>query len=465
MPSRENHPHEREPSSSPKAFAARGLARSRSSTLLFLLAVLAFCAMSQSYRAAGPAVGIDYYQFWAVGRAIASHQARDIYSEHGRAQLGGKFLAEALRSPAPAHRAVALQRRVFDTTATPFLYTLFGACSTADYAANLRAFRAVLLACFGFSVVGISKLLRQPTPNALVSLALLCLWFEPLASDLRVGNVGCIQLAGLLIYVLLRLKAPVRSRYLLAGTFMGLLVAFKPNLMIVAGLPLVDSLLGRQYKELLSEVSGVALGVGIAIACSAAAIGNVSVWLEWYTALRNVPEAVITSEMGNCSPLMTLGSSLGRFAKPILALALLGAIGVGVWLRNREDEGSDPHEAGPRVHRLLWLVSLGCLGLVLIPHLAWLHYFVLTLPALILILSNRTSATRHSRAAWRNGLTIVAWLGLSINPLTAVGITFSNATYGTVVVVASIALLVATIATFSPPSAAERATPLSKATH
>jgi hypothetical protein len=94
-----------------------------------------------------------------------------------------------------------------------------------------------------------------------------------------------------------------------------------------------------------------------------------------------------------------------------------------------------------------------------------LHYFVLTLPALILVLSMLTGEMTLSRGASRTCVTLVAWLGLSINPLAALGIAFTNATYGTLVVGATIALLVATTAASGPHMVAGPDTPHPRSTH
>jgi hypothetical protein len=417
----------------------------RSAATLFLLAVLTFCALSQAFRRAKPAAGIDYYQFWAVGRAIAHQQTEDLYSARGQAQLGRSFLAEAMRSSDPARRLAARRRLVLDTTATPFLYTMFATCSTANYTSSLRVFRALLLACFAFGVVGISTLLRRPQLDTLLSLTLLCLCFEPLASDLRVGNVGCLQLAGVVVYAWVRARGPFRFRALLAGAWMGLLIAFKPNLVFVAILLLGDSLLRRRWRQLSHESVGLALGGGMAVACSVAAIGNVWVWFDWLTALRRVPNESMTAAVGNYSPQALLGSTFGSLCRPLLAVAAVGSVALGLWLRAPKGQNSEGADA-PEVHRVLWLLAFGCLVSLLLPYWAWLHYFVLAVPALFLALSPATRGTARTRESLRIFLAAAAWLALSRDLFSALGISITNAAYGALVVSATVALLVATVA-------------------
>jgi hypothetical protein len=246
------------------------------------------CALSGVFRSTNSGVGIDFYQFWAVGRAVARHESSDNYSLAGRARLGAEFLTEAMNRPSPVQRVVAARRRNFDTASTPFLYAIFGGLSTDDYESNLRWYRILLLSCFVASTVGVAKLLGHSTTNLLLSLALFALWFEPLASDLRVGNVSCIQLFGIVVYAYLRLKLQWRYKDLFAGTWMGMLLAFKPNLVFVAIVLLLGSLHGRKWKPLSSELGGMAAGAGAAIGVSAWAFGGLTPWFDWVATMRRL---------------------------------------------------------------------------------------------------------------------------------------------------------------------------------
>lgn len=413
---------------------------------LTLLLILAVSSLSQAFRASLPASGIDYYQFWAVGRAIAQNEATDIYSKHGRTALGMRFFVESRSSRSPLHRAVAEQRLVLETTATPFLYSVFGAFSTADYAANLRNFRAALVICFAFGVVGFGRILSLGATNTLLALVLLCSSFEPLFSDLRVGNVGCLQLFGVAVYAILRSQPRTPHRFLVAGLLMGLLVAFKPNLVFAAVIALFASFRGREYRALVLESTGLAAGAAFAVTYSALQIGSFEVWLDWLNALRNVPDQNITTEFGNYSLVFAMRTWARDLAPLALMLTVAAAGALGWWAR--ATRSTPTTRRAPVGHRMRapWWLAVGCLTVVLLPRLAWLHYFVLVVPAMLVALRNLLQPLSRPRAPLRYALTISAWVGLCVNVLALSGAKYDNTSYGYLVFASMYLLVAATIA-------------------
>jgi hypothetical protein len=423
----------------------------RSSSLLLLLALLTCCALSQAYRTCATAVGIDFYQFWAVGRVVARHESSDIYSEQGRVHLGSEFVAEASRTSSPVQRAAAAHRRVFDTTSTPFLYAVVGKLTTDDYATNLRWYRVLLIGCFALSVVGISRLLGHSTAVMLASLALLSMWFEPLASDLRVGNVSCIQLAGIAGYAGLQLRLGWRFKDVAAGFWLGLLVAFKPNLALVAVLLLLGSIFARRWRASLEQAAAIAIGVGAAVGFSALAFGSLKVWFDWLDALQRVPDSAITVDVGNFAPSVLLHDQCGRSTWVVVGLAAVGAVALGSYFRRRTAVFPAASVLSGEAYHVIWLIALGCLGLVLVPHLAWLHYFVLTVPALLVVLLQLANGPTFARTAWPWLFAILGWLGLSINPFNCLGLSFTMRAFGTLTILATYLLLCALCGTPSAP--------------
>jgi hypothetical protein len=417
----------------------------------------------QAHQGATPAAGIDFYQFWVVGRAIARTHSVDIYSEQARRDLGGTYLLEALHSSSARQRAVAHHRSVLETTATPFLYTVIGAICSDDYDASLNRFRVILIAAFTLSVAGFTHLMGYPALIAVLALALLSKWFEPLASDLRVGNVGSFQLLQVLVYAHLRLRLGARVRDWSSGVWLGLALAFKPNLAPLALLLLLWPILIRDWSACAKTAGGIILGGIGAVALSTCAVGSRQTWFDWVNALRAIPAANITTSIGNFSPLEVLRPFAGA-ATP----ALVGACGLSLvtWavvtrLRaRRQDPNQTLHarESGD----LLWLLAVGALSPILLVRLAWLHYFVLATPALLYGLSclgNRLVYV-SDRAAML--LVIGAWLGLAVNPLSWLGSAYTMQGYGVMVVMSTMALLGAlcaappqirnSIATPSPPT-------------
>jgi len=407
----------------------------------FLLIVMVSFGLSQAFRNASQAGGIDFYQFWATGRAVVEERVSDIYSERGRVHLGGRYLAEAEQNSSQLQRSVAVHRRVFETTATPFLYTAFGVLSSSDYDRALGSYRSILLGCFVASVVGIARLLRYSIATTLAALALFLLWFEPLASDLRVGNVGCIQLASVVAYAYLRILAKSKLGRVLAGVLLGLLLAFKPNVMFVVLAALVGTAFMRDWRWLLKETAGVVIGVLFAVVVSALACRSFTVWLEWFDAAWRLSKANPALELGNFSPQVVLAPQFGQHSVVVLLLAGAAASALGIrdvlGLRRGQALRRMPSEA----RRLVWLLSVGSLGTILVPQLAWLHYFVLAVPGLLFVLSNLNSWGTAHGSRWQWVGSAIAWVGLSGNLLSSLGQQFTMHGFAAILVLSAFALL------------------------
>ena len=187
-----------------------------------------------------PSPGIDFFQFWAVARAEASGGLADPYSDEARsalAETGKKLVAQ---TPGSQHLAMAVEyREHIETFSTPFLYMVVGALSSADYDASLDRFALLRVVCL---IAGVAVLCRlagcDPWLTGLWLLA--TLWFsEPVRSDARVGNVNAVQLAGLAGYLALA-RVPSDRGQAAAGATLGLLIAFKPTLGLVAAFLAID---------------------------------------------------------------------------------------------------------------------------------------------------------------------------------------------------------------------------------
>ncbi|HEY5961215.1 MAG TPA: glycosyltransferase 87 family protein, partial [Polyangiaceae bacterium] len=354
--------------------------------------------------------------------------------------------------------AVAEHRRVLETTATPFLYTVFGAVSNDDYDLCLNRFRAILLGAFVLSVVGLARLARHSTTNAFLMVALLTDWFEPLASDLRVGNVGSLQLLQVVVFALLRLHLAERRRDWASGLWLGLSLAFKPNLAPLVLFVWLWQLLTRDWTAWFKTVAGVVGGVGGAVVTSTIAIGSTHPWLEWVSALASIPDANITTMLGNFSPTEVLRPYCGPMTGILLSapgLALL-AYGLAIRLRARQRRAVDSASSLARCD-LIWVLAIGCLLPIMAVRLAWLHYFVLATPALLLALTRLQHAPLVELAQPSQSMTsradrlqrpllvlaaVGAWLGLAINPLAWIGHSYTMQSYGVMVILATAALLV-----------------------
>jgi len=325
-----------------------------------------------------PMPGYDFYQFWMVARAEAEGGLANPYSDEARVQLVEAGKRKAAANPSSTRLAGAVEyRSQIETFSTPFLYLVAGAFSSARYDASFERFALFRLLCL---LVGVAALCRLagcgPWLGGLWLLA--TLWLsEPARSDARVGNVNALQLAALAGYLGLA-RAPSDARQAAAGAALGLLVAFKPTLGLVAVFLAVDWAVRGDWRRLALQGSAAAVAALAAIVASSVYFGSARAWLDWLAALPELERvANVSVENGNFS-LARLASELGL---PVPSAAILAALALAyagcAWLGAR---AATPRE---RDTRDLLLVGLACAATVVGEQLAWLHYFLLVVPLAI----------------------------------------------------------------------------------
>ena len=394
-------------------------------TPLRMLVLLLTCtAIGQAIQAASPHVGVDYYQFWAVGRAVARGEVKNVYAEREGQLLAQRLADQAARSGDALQRNVAARRRSLVTTGTPLLYTILGRLSTPNYTTSLQLYRVGVVSCFCGSVLGLSWLFRLSPTSALLALSLLLIGSDSVASDLRVGNVNCLQLGGLTLYALLRLRAKLRNRDILAGVWMGLLLAFKPNLVVVAMFMVARPLSLRQWRAALRESAAIAAGAGLAVLLTCWLWQDSAAWLHWFGASTRELSGWATVDQGNVAPLALLPDRSLASAALTLGLAGLVIVGFGLLLRDPNTAAADV--APWEVHGGCWWLAVGSLASLLFTHLAWVHYFVLTVPGLLLVASKCKETLTTFRSVCRAGLIVSAWILLANNSLRTLDLIGSN---------------------------------------
>jgi hypothetical protein len=194
-----------------------------------LIALLAATGVASAWRLGQSVAAVDFYHFWLIPRVVARGESADVYAAGESARLGRLYLDRALAEPgAVRQKAAARYRTVLDPSATPFLYTVFWPLSTSSYERDYALFRALSLACGTVAIIVLARMLDYGWPAVLTALAFVMWAFEPIRSDIRVGNVNQVQLAGLAFYLGLCRRGKV-THDLLAGTWLGLLTLFKPN--------------------------------------------------------------------------------------------------------------------------------------------------------------------------------------------------------------------------------------------
>jgi hypothetical protein len=417
------------PSPSPDPLAARKLATGNLlAVLLLLLALLGFATAWGTIRQ--KSVPVDFYEFWLVAQVMGRPDVANIYAEPEHQRMGEEFLARARSGGDAGLVTVAEFRRTIETFSSPFLYALFKAAVTGDFTTDLRNYRLLLLGCFAFSIIVFARLTGHSWGTTLGALTLFSVWYDPFYSDVAVGNVNGIQLAMLALYVWIVVRVRWRWRDVLGGACLGLAVAFKPNLVFVEGMLGLDWIIRRQGRRLGLHALGALLGVVLAVLIGAAGFKSLHCWVDWFAALRAIPGDIFQVAVGNFAPSRIVSERLGTNVSVPL-VAIYGGLAVaGTWRRrNRRGENSAPPETDAFANALP--VATGCLLMLLTAPLAWVHYFVLAVPMFLVLLSPVAVRRPTVRPALgQQILVLLAFLCFTVNVFAAMGLKFSNTTWG-----------------------------------
>jgi hypothetical protein len=369
---------------------AGGAAR-RAGLETWLALVLALFGVLSVHQLGSQTFGADFYQFWAVGEASGRRELRDVYAAEETARLGRTLLqraqAEAAARPSPesARRLEAAKaRREIETYSTPFLYTVFGAAASGDYARDFERFQLASLVAHVLGPLAFARVLRMGWAIALMSVFLFTMAAGPFLDDVGVGNVNRLQVGAL--GMVAWLLAPRRGRWsdAAAGLVLALAVAFKPNLAFAAAsLGLAWGATGR-VARLASAAAGGAAGAALALLSSWAWFGSLAPWGAWLGKLGGLMQGWRT-DLGNLSLARVLLDRFGIDVASGLAPLLLALV-LAAWLALRFRTRGDARECGPRGDALA--LALGAAASVLSTKLGWTHYYLLIAPlALVLFAS------------------------------------------------------------------------------
>ena len=342
--------------------------------VLTALAVLAaIYAVSVSWRQNERAAGLDFYIYYVnaqlAGRADVHSGKDNIYDRDVQSRIGEEYHERGLRSGSELRRFDATRRRFLDSVSSPFLYTCLSWVSR-DYDRALRQYHVAVLAAFLAGFLLIARAVRLSWASALFLLAALLLWYRGFEADLRVGNVNSLQL--------LILGASLLSPPLIAGAIAGMLVAFKPNLILIPLLLVGARMAARDWRRLRLEVLGGAAGVAIAIVAAAIRYGSFDVWLQWIARANEFYHRLPTRTERNVTPLLMLFHEQGAWVSYTVALLLTTIAAVAIWRGKSRD---DVMIAGVAI--LIYLLSAT---------VVWLHYMVLVVPVALALMRSRTGA-------------------------------------------------------------------------
>lgn len=373
----------------------------RSAGLAFLpLALLAALGILNAWASGERGAGIDFYQFWAVGQAVHESLVENIYEPEARPRMAEIFSRRAEEDGSGRIRAAArFRREEIQAASTPFLYSFFYLMRSGEYEKDIRRYRILCLGCFVLAILAVCRLAGYGLEGTLVVLAFAFWAFLPVQDDLRDGNVNQIQFALLALYLWLQRAGKPAWRDLLAGAVLGVAIAFKPNLALVAVVLGLFWAIGGRVRTLSLRGAGFAAGLLFAVAGSSAFFGSVSCWGSWLSTLRQLDEQFdVAVGWGNFGGARLLRDWLGVNLSPALFLLTIGLVGICIWRGRRRE---DPSEAGAAAQASaardeLLMVGIGLLVPLLAAGLAWPHYLVLAIPMCVYLM--RPAERRAARA-------------------------------------------------------------------
>jgi len=331
--------------------------------VLTAIAVLAaLYAVVVTWRKNERAAGLDFYIYYVNAQLPSRAGIDNIYAPETQERVGEEYYARAQASGSELRKYDATRRRRLDNVSSPFLYTTLRWVSR-DYDRALLQDHALLLAAFIAGVLALCRRMRVSWHAALFLLAALLLWYRGFEADLRVGSVNSLQLVGI--------AAILWSPPMLAGAILAMLIAFKPNLILIA----LIVPFARDWRRMLI---GGAIGSAIAIVVTAINYGTFRVWIQWITAANEFWHRLQTREERNVAPALSLFQQHGTWLSYVIAAVLIAIVCFAIARSKRRD---DALTVGLAI--LIYLISAP---------VVWLHYMVLVLPLAIALLRWRWTA-------------------------------------------------------------------------
>jgi hypothetical protein len=225
------------------------------------------------------------------------------------------------------------------------------------------------------SVGILASRLELEGPEALLLVAFFAGAFEPFQADVRVGNVSTLVLAGLCLSLAVGGRPGLPpGRRVVAGALLGFGVAVKP---LAAGPACLLLLLWRPNRNdrMPWPWIGALVGVLAAVAFSLTLFSTPAVWRDWFGVLPAISDGGFPFSSGNFALSRLLEDATGFHVHRLLtSLVALPAIFLVV----------SRGPAAPGAEFEIWALGAGAVVMLLGSGLAWLHYFVLSVPLLML---------------------------------------------------------------------------------
>ena len=343
-------------------------------TLLLLASIaVAVWVVARMWRGLAEVNAVDFYLVWVNVQVAGRDDIPNIYADDAQSTIGEEFFARSLDSGSRVFHETATNRRRLDSRGSPFLYASF-AWVSGDFETALKQFRALIIAACFAGILLLGRYCGLPLWFSIAFFAANVYAFLPFIADFVVANVNAIQLFGLALALTVGVKRPA-----LAGAILALMLAQKPNVVLVVAVLMLSRVLTRDFRRLGRETVGGAIGGVIAFAIGSWWFETPRIWLLWVSSAGDLYETLLGVEYNNVTPALPLFQQHGTWISYVIAAVLIAVACIPLLRGARRDD--------------LLLVSLGLLIYFLSATLVWLHYLVLCfIPAFALFRSRVTAA-------------------------------------------------------------------------
>ncbi|HEY0156843.1 MAG TPA: glycosyltransferase 87 family protein [Thermoanaerobaculia bacterium] len=326
-------------------------------------------ALVVTWRQNERAAGLDFYIYFVNSQLPGRADVENIYDAGVQSRIGEEYYERAQRGTSELRKYDAQRRRFVDSVSSPFLYTTL-AWVSRDYEFALLQDHVLLLTAFVVGFLLLARRVGLSWPSSLFLLAALLLWYRGFEADLRVGNVNSLQL--------LALSGALVSPPLVAGAICGMLILFKPNLILVPVLLAVSRAATRDWPRLKREVLGGAIGAAIALVAAAINYGTLKIWLQWLARANEFYHRLPTRTERNVTPALALFHEYGAWPSYALAALLTAVTVIAIWRAKRRDD--------------VLVIGLAIMIYLLSATVVWLHYMVLVLVIALALMRHRVTA-------------------------------------------------------------------------
>ncbi|HYB42817.1 MAG TPA: hypothetical protein VEL75_13655 [Candidatus Methylomirabilis sp.] len=350
-------------------------------------------------------IAIDFYQYWAVAAAprLSDESLGSPYVEHRTYHAVVRDWAKRAGETRLTFNGRVLGPMGF--TATPFLYVIF-AVFPADYTLALVLFHSLQILLFVAAVILLGVTYRFEMFPLLCLALLLALGSGPVNSDLRLGNLGCLQFAALSALLYLACRLPRSSRPAALGSLvlagLTLVAIAKPNVALVSIAMAVHLWVARGTRFFFTASIAAAVSAAAAAVIPCLYFRSWRIWSEWYQVVFGRSSHALARPItgGNYSPSLLIARWLHIDVWIVTAAiaAILAASTIAVIAVSARESGRGWRAFRDALARAFGrpevAMAIGVTMTISLPLLVWYHYYVIALiPGLWLL--NASSGSRY----------------------------------------------------------------------